>query len=380
MKNSFVSQPGKRGIMRKEIITRENRNVRPLGRILYHDGICYLGYSASEIGFYYSGSLLLADLVTDGWRREEGREGFVGVFIGEDEVPYKRFPLKEEEKEYELFSRADYAVTKGITQDLLPKELAIRIVKYSEVAFGAVGIRYLLVEDGAGLRPLPEKSRKIEFIGDSITCGYGIEGVCNVDVFNTPQENPFKNYALRTAKALDADYQLVSWSGIGLISDWIPPERDTPDETVLMPQLYPYTAYTASERLGIPPEEWEPSRFFPGLVVIHLGTNDDSYTRQNPEREAAFTEAYRGLYRKVRENYGDVRIVCCLGIMARSLCPVIARMVEELRAAGDKNIHYLEFEAQREEDGIAADWHPSETTHKKAAIKLTEFCRELLKG
>ena len=98
------------------------------------------------------------------------------------------------------------------------------------------------VEDGAGLRPLPEKSRKIEFIGDSITCGYGIEGVCNVDVFNTPQENPFKNYALRTAKALDADYQLVSWSGIGLISDWIPPERDTPDETVLMPQLYPYTA------------------------------------------------------------------------------------------------------------------------------------------
>ena len=167
--------------MRKEIITRENRNVRPLGRILYHDGICYLGYSASEIGFYYSGSLLLADLVTDGWRREEGREGFVGVFIGEDEVPYKRFALKEEEKEYELFSRADYAVTKGVTQDLLPQELAIRIVKYSEVAFGAVGIRYLLVEDGAGLRPLPEKSRKIEFIGDSITCGYGIEGVCNVD-------------------------------------------------------------------------------------------------------------------------------------------------------------------------------------------------------
>ena len=41
----------------------------------------------------------------DGGARKEER-GFVGVFIGEDEVPYKRFPLKEEEKEHELFSRA----------------------------------------------------------------------------------------------------------------------------------------------------------------------------------------------------------------------------------------------------------------------------------
>ncbi|MDE7326706.1 MAG: GDSL family lipase [Lachnospiraceae bacterium] len=364
--------------MRKEIITRENKNIRPLGRILYYDGICYLGYSASEIGFFYNGDRIAADIVTDDWRKEEGREGWAGVFIGEDKEPFRRFPLKEEEKEYEIFDRAAYAAAKGVTKDSLPKELAIRIVKYSEVAFGAMGIRYLLVEDGAELRPLPEKKRKLEFIGDSITCGYGIEGVWNVDVFNTPQENPFKNYALRTARALDADYQLVSWSGIGLITDWIPPERDTPDETVLIPQLYPYTAYTVSERLGIKPEEWEPSRFLPDLVIIHLGTNDDSYTRQNAAREAVFLKAYRRLYQKVRENYGDVEIVCCLGIMVRTLCPVIAGMVEELRAAGDVHIHYLEFEGQRKEDGIAADWHPSEITHRKAAEKLTEFCRGLL--
>ncbi len=364
--------------MKKEFITRENKNVRTLGRILYHDGICYLGYSASEVGFYYGGERIVADIVTDDWRKEEGREGWAGVFVGDDEEPFCRFPLKEEEKEYELFDRAAYAAAKGVGVDALPDELVIHIVKYSEVAFGAMGIRYLLIDEGTELRPLLEKKRKLEIIGDSITCGYGIEGVCDVDVFNTPQENPFKNYALRTARALDADYQLVSWSGIGLISDWIPPEREEPDETILIPQLYPYTAYTVSKGLGIAPEIWEPSRFLPDLVVIHLGTNDDSYTRQNPEREAIFEEAYQKLYRSVRENYGDVEIVCCLGIMARTLCPVIAHMVEKLREAGDTHIHYLEFEAQKEEDGIASDWHPSEITHKKAARKLTEFCRKLL--
>ncbi len=360
--------------MRKEIITRESKNVKQLGRILYHNGICYLGYSASEIGFYYSGERILADILTDGWRKEEGREGWAGVFIGDDAQPWKRFPLKEEEKEYELFDRAEYAAARGIAKDALPHEIAVRIVKYSEVAFGAMGIRYLLVDDEASLRPLPPGKHRLEFIGDSITCGYGIEGVWNVDVFNTPQENPFKNYALRTARALDADYQLVSWSGIGLISDWVPPEREEPDETILIPQLYPYTAFTVSEKLGVTPELWDASRFVPDIVVIHLGTNDDSYTREIPEREELFAQAYRDLYRKVRENYGNVEIVCCLGLMVRTLCPVVARLVEELRGAGDAQIHYLEFEGQKEEDGIAADWHPSEATHKKAAEKLTEFC------
>lgn len=365
--------------MRKESITRENKNVKQLGRILYHDGICYLAYSASEIGFYYDGNRIAADIVTDDWRREDGREGWAGVFIGEDTEPWKRFPLKEAEMEYELFDRAAYAAAKGVAAAELPRELAVRIVKYSEAAFGAMGIRYLLVDDTAVLRPLAGKKRRLEFIGDSITCGYGIEGIWNVDVFNTPQENPFKNYALRTARALDADYQLVSWSGIGLISDWVPPERDTPDETILMPQLYPYTAYTASERLGIKPELWDASRFAPDIVIIHIGTNDDSYTREIAEREEAFAEAYRGLYRRVRGNYGSVEIVCCLGLMTRTLCPVVDRLVKELRAAGDTHIHYVEFEGQKEENGIAADWHPSETTHRKAAERLTEFCQGLLR-
>lgn len=360
-------------------ITVEPQTGKQLGRILFHGGIAYLTYSAAEIGFFYTGERILADIITDEWRMDDRQQGWVGVFVGEDEEPWKRFPLEAEEAEYLIFDREEYARYKGVGAEQLPKTLSVRIAKFSEMAFGMCGIRYLLADDGAELLPLPQRKRRIEFIGDSITCGYGIEGVWNVDIFNTPQENPYKDYALRTAVALDADYQLVSWSGIGLITDWIPPERDTPDETILMPQLYPYTACTLSRKLGIEPEPWDVSRFLPDLVVIHLGTNDDSYTRGKPEREHVFAGAYRDLYRKVRQNYGDVEIVCCLGIMTRSLCPVVERLVAKLRDAGDEHIHYLEFDGQREEDGIASDWHPSETTHKKAAEKLTEFCREVLR-
>lgn len=363
--------------MRKEIVTEQTGKL--MGRILYHDGICYLGYSASELGFLYSGERAIADMVTDDYRQQEAYQAWIGVFVGEDAEPWKRFPLEAAEAEYLIFDRAEYARSKGIASEELPPQLSIRLVKYSEAAFGMAGIRYLLVDDDAQLAALPSKEKKIEFIGDSITCGYGVEGVWNVDVFNTPQENPMKAYAVRTAQKLGADYQLVSWSGIGVVSDWIPPEREEPDTTILMPQIYPYTNYSLSTRLQAVPEIWEPDRFRPDLVVIHLGTNDASYTREKKDREEVFAGAYRGLYRKVRENYGDVEIVCCFGIMDRTLCPVIAELVRGLNAAGDSKIHYLEFAGQQEEDGIGADWHPSRKTHEKAADKLAEFCRTLLK-
>ncbi len=365
--------------MRKEIITKESKNVKQLGRILYHDGICYLGYSASEIGFYYTGNRILAQIVTDAWYREDGKRGCIGVLVGEDAEPWKRFELDTEEAEYLIFDREEYAKWRGVAVEKLPEELAVRIVKYSENAFGVAGIRYLTVDDDAKLRALPERGRRIEFIGDSITCGYGVEGVWNVDIFETTQENPMKAYAVRTANALNADYQLVSWSGIGLISDWIPEEQNEPDTTILMPQLYPYTNASLSSRLGIAPDAWDVSGFRPDMVVIYLGTNDASYTRSISEREKMFIDAYLELYRKVRDNYGnDVEIVCCMGIMDRTLCRAISEFAERRREEGDSRLHYVEFEGQREENGIGTDWHPSETTHKIASARLAELCKQWL--
>ena len=361
--------------MKKMVITPDTG--KQLGRILYYDGICYLGYSASEIGFYYNGNRIIADILTDDFRKEEPLIGWIGVFVGEDETPWKRIPLEASEAEYLLFDREEYAKSIGVSPDFLPGELAVRIVKYSEAAFGVAGIRYLLVEEETTLRPLPARKHKIEFIGDSITCGYGIEGVWNVDAFTTAQENPMKDYALLTAGALDADYQLVSWSGIGIISDYIPPEVDEPDTTVLMQMLYPYTNRMFCDRRNLPREEWDFTKFVPDVVVLHLGTNDASYTREKEDREAVFAKTYKEMIATIRSKYPkNVHIVCCLGIMDHTLCKVIDRVVKELAAQGDERIRFVELDMQKETDGIGADWHPSETTHKIAAAKLTEAIRD----
>ena len=99
---------------------------------------------------------------------------------------------------------------------------------------------------------------KLEFIGDSITCGYGIEGIWEIDTFTTQQERPDKAYAFRTAKALGAQVQLCSWSGIGITSGYVDPETvNLPDTNWLMQSVWPYTDKSLSLRLGIEPEVWD---------------------------------------------------------------------------------------------------------------------------
>ena len=61
---------------------------------------------------------------------------------------------------------------------------------------------------------LPE--RKIEFIGNSITCGYGVESITKEDPFEDETENHYMTYATLTAKALNAQHTAIARSGIGV--------------------------------------------------------------------------------------------------------------------------------------------------------------------
>ncbi|MFC6652659.1 GDSL-type esterase/lipase family protein [Paenibacillus rhizoplanae] len=60
---------------------------------------------------------------------------------------------------------------------------------------------------------------------------------------------------------------------------------------------------------------WDFSRFTPELIVINLGTNDDSYTKDDPAKQADYAENYVAFLQKVRRNNPDSTILCTLGIM-----------------------------------------------------------------
>ena len=113
------------------------------------------------------------------------------------------------------------------------------------------------------------------------------------------------------------------------------------------------------------------------FVIINLGTNDQSWTRDKEERTLTFINLYRGLLEEVHRRSPDAKIICCLGVMGQLLCPAVETAVEKFKAEfPSAQIKTLVFPVQDEKDGIAADWHPSAATHEKMAVQFSEFIRK----
>lgn len=360
------------------IYRADHQSVKVMGRTLYKGGVRYLGNSASYIEFSFTGTRASARLVVSNDADTSEMRACMAVIVNDEEDKAKREVLADGEWEMELFVCER------------PETVTIRLQKLSESKYGIVGIRQ--IQTDGEIFPLPYRERRIEFVGDSITCGYGVEGRRDGG-FATREENPLKAYAARCAKELGADYQLVARSGIGVLSNWIEASRQTPDTVDLMPDLYPYTdlyAGRALERVWPSPlktgrqkpgtlregewELWDASAFRPQLVVIHLGNNDASYVREDPERERAFEREYANFLKQVQERNPDAAILCALGLFGPELCPAVRRCV---RKAGG-NVFFFQFPRQDPKDGLGTGDHPGPLCQQKASGLLTAQIRRIM--
>ncbi len=349
-------------------LLKNKKAYRLSGRATWQEGALYLGYSASFVEFSFRGTKAEAEFITDRLDWPDIHRAWVAVFVNGAEEPAKRFQLTKERERVVLFESEQ------------PQKITLRIMKYSEAAFGAVGIASVNVE-GELLLPPPEKKLKIEVIGDSITCGYGIEGIVDKDTFTTAQENPWNAYGCRIARALNAEFSLISWSGNGIISHYVEETVNEPrNDEALMPELYRYEDFSADLRRGKNRKDYilrDFAAYQPQLMIINLGTNDGSYTRNIPARDRAFVNGYVKFLREIREVNPAAVILCTVGLMRTETNELVAEAVERVNAFGDRKVFFKEaFLQNGDVDGIGADWHPTEATQKKFAEYLLKFMKE----
>lgn len=352
--------------------------VRVTGRTIYREGIRYLGYSATAVSFCFTGTTAKAKIISDAENRPKEERAWVAVFIGENAEPAERIRIEKDEQEIVLYDCEE------------TRTVQLTLMKFSEAEFASCGIVEMEIADShmpgqEKLLPPPKhKERQIEFFGDSITCGYGVEGDVEVLEFDTAQENPTKSYSLMTARLLDAEANLVSWNGKGVISAFVGDEEvDGPDDSWLMPFLYRYVdAGRERDYFHRPVEQWEKYQFEdykPQLVIVYLGTNDASYTREIPEREKQFEDAYVDALQMIHDHNPDAAILCTIGTMDQRLNETIERSAKRFQAEHPScNVRFQLLPEQIEEDGLGTFWHPTEATNKKSARLLAETARQML--
>lgn len=347
------------------------------GRTLDYKNVRYFDYSASGFRFSMTGKRATATILSDPEGFELNLRGVLGVYVRKADKKETFFKVRLDNSENEVV----------LFESKKEETVQIQVIRLSEAIYGYSGLKSLeidgkIIEDNEKASEQQKKRPKFEIIGDSITCGYGIEGVYEKDIFTTSQERPDMAYAYLTMKNLNADFHLVSRSGIGLISCYADPETyKVPNhDEPMMSQLWPYTDRFLSTRLGLEPQVWDPANFSPDVVILHLGTNDQSWVRNLEDRRQSFINLYEQMLESIHRRSPDAKIVCCLGVMGQDLCGA----VEEARKNFAKTFPavptmFVKFPLQDEaKDGVGTDWHPSAKTHQKMAALLTEKLREFL--
>lgn len=338
-------------------------NVKLIGRTLYSDDITWLVQSGSAVEFTVTGKSAEVTLAGDSSinNDEDYRSRYAVLVDGEiieDSV------MSTPEKTVTLFEGETSRTSK------------VKIIHLSEAMNGAVGVKNISVTSGNAVPvyPEPEKELSIEFIGDSITCAYGVEGLSSYESFKTTTENFMKSYAYLTAQKLNADYSAVSYSGHGIISGYTSSGDINTDS--LIPDCYGLTG-----KLSDYAENWDFSTRSHDVVVINLGTNDSSYVTKEPEtRSAEFIEGYISFLKTVREKNPEAYIICTLGTMGDELYEYVEEAAEQYSiATGDNRIMSYKSAVQNmTADGIGSDWHPSAVTQQKSAYVLADkICQAL---
>ncbi len=267
-----------------------------------------------------------------------------------------------------------------LAQQLPPGEHSLQLFKRTESSQGSPGDgvgRFLGFRAAQGVTLLPpvQRAHRIEFIGDSITCGFGAD--LSVDdpsthKFTSRNANAYASWAAVTARELDADLMLVAYSGRGAYRNY----RSVPGEP--MPGLY------LRALPDDPSSRWDFSVFQPEVVVVNLGTND--FSPGGVDR-ARFRDAYAAFLKSLRARNPKAPLIIALGPMLSDSYPEgeqawsniqadAAAIQRQRRADGDENVHVLTIDPQSAPFG--EDWHPSAAEHRVMARKVTDLIKSLL--
>ncbi len=216
------------------------------------------------------------------------------------------------------------------------------------------------------------RTRKIEFLGNSISCGYGTEGASGSEKFRPDTENNYKSYASVVARAFNAEYSVIAHSGLGMVRNYNDKSKVS---TKLLPMPPRFDRTLNSDTLL----KWDFNRWKPDAFVINLGTNDYS-TLPHPDK-AYFQREYEKMIDKVREVYENIPVFCIVGPMTNEPCySIVKEVVETYRILHpESKVYFIGIPSGLLNDkDYGSDWHPNYRGNKKTAGYLVPLMANVL--
>ena len=359
------------------------------GRHYKDNGLNAEFFSWSNAGFEvtFVGTTLEAHLYTTNADRDKDRP-YIAVSIDNDYDPSHATPIQLTSLDHSnaegrtggYFSHPHVVLAHGLEN----KEHTVRIYKRSEINNSKVAIKSIST-DGT-LLPVKAKQLdlKMEFYGDSVTCGYAVESPDFYENFSTRCENSMKSFANFAANYLNADASLISCGGYPIYkSEYAKGEPDN------IPAMF---SRADNDWNVTKPIAWDNNLYIPDVVVIALGANDGSYLAKFKKDTTAYNMAlnkYKSKYIEfldtIFQAYPSTQVVVSDEVIPiqQVYADIMDQIVSEYNEQHSlthplMRVKYDSYERSKDKTMPGAG-HPNETMQHIAGKELAEALSERLK-
>jgi len=334
------------------IILANNSLIEYSGRFDFDDPLQpKFSYSGSSIRAMFQGTSIKAVF------SDNGNSNYYNVIV--DGIVTKRINL--------ISGSSTYNLASGLSDGLHE----IEIYKLTESNYGITTFTGFTLDTGKNLVPIiTARSLLFEYIGDSITCGSGIEGSSTTTQSNTNQ-NHYLSYAAITSRNFNAHHLAVCKSGVGLFLNYTSATLPTDVESSnSMNNYYDRIHWTDATPLYNFAQILD-------MIFVNLGTNDFSKGVNNVK----FEEAYYNFIDKLQVKSPGADIVVLLGPMIAGrnythFKPILQSIATNANAKGKGNVHFFEM-SQQGDLGTGSQNHPNIAQHAKNAQDLTDFIKTI---
>lgn len=353
-----------------------SQKIKPIGRTFLKDDMLFANFSGSGIKCNVSGNTLKVTLFATRFNDDNNRP-FVSILV--DDKRYD-FGLDLEYKTIEL------PLTDGVHE--------VQILKRTEASVSHMAIKEISVDN---FYELTEENRlNIEFYGDSLTCGFGVLSTDPSEPFRTITESFLDGYSYLIAKGLNANYSAISVSGFPVYkSRW-----NQGFNVDSIADLISYSSYQddMTFEIGV---RWDNANYKADLVIINLGTNDESYFTPGQDwvdalisktgsyeaacKEKEFIDKLESLYKRIvkffeelYEVYGpNLKVLYLLGMVDVSsfIYEAINKAVNEFN---NPNVKHYKLTGPTKDSIFGAVWHPGSKMHENTAAEVLKVIKEFI--
>jgi hypothetical protein len=289
---------------------------------------------------------------------------------------------------------------------LLPlREHSVTLVKRTEATIGKTQLRGFRAGELLPPDPSPTPLRRIEIIGDSFACGFGIEATSPTSLqcaengfgqlgYGQGVEDAYKGYGPLLASLLGAQWHVTCESGVGLVRNG--PIADPRP----MPEIYPYLYPEETANLTLwPRTQWGAQgntvlSGTPDLLVIGLGGNDLNLVAADggalspipvggpeggPEGGPSLVQGFVQFISQLAADYPGVSILLISNALAvEAAVQIVVSYYAPGGAGADAGAHVYGYQDDLAYPGDGCQQHPDVAQQAAAAAPMAAYIKQVM--